>query len=422
MGDILMSEKEIHRHEIFKKVAEKRLKLSKAANLFGISYRHTKRLWSRYKAQGKQGLISQKRGKSSNRKMPKDVEEKILEFINEPDHRDYGPTYASEKLQEKCGIIVSKEKVRQLLIQEGLHRPRKRKPVRLYQRRTPRPCNGELSQIDGSPHDWFEGRGPKCTLLISVDDATSKIKTGRFEPEETTAGYFRLEKSYIELYGLPLGLYSDRYGVFRVNQGTDRSKKTQFARAMKELDIELICAYSPQAKGRIERIFGVLQDRLVKEMRDKNISTIEEANKFLSEYFEDYNRRFGHAPANSFDAHRPLSPSINLNHILCHKETRKVSKQLEIQYKNRILQLQAPGRERSLQGKRVVVLETLEGEILIEFKGKLLDYNEYERCEAQPPVVDHKQLAAEWEKRCRRKRGFSRRSHPWHQWRPNAFK
>jgi len=418
MGDILMSEKEIYRYEILEKVKKRELELSKAAIFLGLGYRQTKRIWASYKKEGKKGLISKKRGKQSNRKMAQEKENKIIKLIHER-YPDFGSTFAAEKLLEKHDIKVSKEKLRQLYIQEGLHRPRKKQQIRAYQRRTRRSQEGEMVQIDGSPHAWFEDRAPPCCLIISVDDATSKIKAARFEEQETTNGYFRLKKSYIEKHGLPLSLYSDRYGVFRVNQGKNRTKKTQFARAMEELNIELICANSPQAKGRIERTFGTLQDRLVKELRLNHISTIEEANRFLSSFLKDYNTRFGCCAAYPLDAHRILPQNINLNHILCRKETRKISKQLEVQYHNKILQIQAPERVRSLRGRQVVIMETLDGEILITFKGQLLEYKIFEEQRYQPPIVDYKKLALEWERRCKGKKRSPRHSNPWRRFRLN---
>ena len=235
----------------------------------------------------------------------------------------------------------------------------------------------------------------------------------RLEPTETTEGYFCLMASYIQQHGSPLCLYTDKYASFRVNHGQDRSRLTQFASAMQTLNIKMIAANSPQAKGRIERTNGILQDRLVKELRENGISSIEEANLFLSSYMEKYNKRFGKEPASAFNAHRPLDHATDLSRILCNKEVRKVSKNLEINYKNEIYQIQAPNRVNRLRGASVQVIQKMNGEILIEYKGELLDFVLYEHIEVQPQVVDYKELVTQWEKAIRKppKPG---KNHPWH--------
>jgi len=391
MGEIFMSSKEVDRYTIMEEVSKGKLKLVQAAPLINLSYRQTKRLWKRYCESGKKGLISLKRGKLSNNRTAKEIEDRVVALIKER-YIDFGPTFTSEKLEEEHFIVLSKEKIRQLKIGVGLHTPKKAKSVRIHQRRIRRSCEGELIQIDGSPHAWLEDRGPKCTLLLAVDDATSKIMAARFETSETTKGYFLLIEDYIERHGIPRTLYADKYSVFRVNHGNDRTQKTQFARAAEELEIELINADSPEAKGRIERKNGVLQDRLIKEMRLLGISTIDQANEFLPEYIEKHNIRFEKAPANPLDAHRPLDQKLDLKNILCCKETRKISKNLEVQHKNRILQIQASGRERSLRGQRVVILEHDNNDISIEFKGKKLEFIDYKELPTQPQLLDYKSL------------------------------
>ena len=230
----------------------------------------------------------------------------------------------------------------------------------------------------------------------------------------------RLLHDYIQENGRPRALYVDKYSVFRVNQGTDRSKKTQFTRAMSQLEIEVICAHSPQAKGRIERLNGTLQDRLVKELRLKGISSIEDANAFLPKFLENFNKRFYKAPASPINAHRPLKHGTDLNKILCYRESRKVSKNLEIHYKNRIIQLQAFDRARRLRGVAVEVLGTLDGELFIEYKGEILPHKEFkELVPQQPEVKDHKQIV-ERENRHSWRPGPN---HPWRRsqsWRPSS--
>jgi len=410
MEDILMTTKEADRLRLFKNHAEGIISLTKVSKLLNISYRHTKRIWNNFKSLGSVACISKKH-KNQNRALDPDLKARILTIIKEH-YYDYGPTLIAEKLEEKYEIKISKETVRKIMIAHNLREIKKQKKTKVFQRRKRRSCFGELQQLDGSPHKWFEDRGPYCTLLLSVDDATGKITSGRFEETETTDGYFRLMKKYFQNHGIPVSLYTDKYGVFRVNQGKDRSKPTQFARAMKELDVEIISAHSPQAKGRIERKNGVLQDRLVKELREQNISTIEEANIFLPSYLERHNKRFGKTPASFFNANRKLDQNQNLDQILCCKEQRKISKNLEVHYKNKIYQIQAPNRVNRLRGASVQVIEEMYGKVSIQYKGELLEYVLYEEFNEQPKVVDHKELISHWD-RSPAKRYKPKKNHPW---------
>lgn len=411
MEDILMTIKEAERLRLMKNHSKKLISLIEVSKLLNISYRQTIRIWNNFRLYGEAALISKKRG-NQNRTLDPSVEKAIISLVNEH-YLDYGPTLISEKLEEKHKIKTSKETVRKILIRNGIRQPKKQKKIKIYQQRKRRSCYGELVQMDGSPHAWFEDRGPYCTLLLTVDDATGRTLSGRFEPEETTAGYFRLMESYLQLYGRPVCLYTDKYGVFRVNQGTDRSKPTQFARAMKELDIQIITANSPQAKGRIERANGVLQDRLVKELREIGISTIEEGNLFLPTYLAMHSERFGVDPASPFNAHRELNHNQDLDQILCIKETRKISKNLEVRYENQIYQIQAPNRVNRLRGASVQVIEKMNGEILIEYNGELLKFVLYEEFNEQPQVIDHKELVFQWERSSR----LLKKPHKHHPWR-----
>ena len=409
MENFFMTTKEAERFRLLKNYADNMISLVEISNILDISYRQTKRLWKAFRIHGASGLISKKRN-NQNHSLDCNLEQTILSIIEQRYH-DYGPTLISEKLKENYNIKISKETIRKIMIKHGLHKPKKQKKIKIYQRRKRRSCFGELVQMDGSPHNWFEGRGPYCTLLLAVDDATGNLLAGRFELTETTEGYFRLMENYLEQYGRPVCLYTDKYGSFRVNHGKDRSKPTQFARAMRELNIKMIAAHSPQAKGRIERANGILQDRLVKELRERGISTIEEANLFLPYYFKKHNKRFGKEPAASFNAHSPLNNNQDLNNILCNKETRKISKNMEINYKNEIYQIQEPNRINSLRGVRVQVIEKANGDMLIEYKGNFLNFVWYEELEKQPQIVDHKELVVQWERTT--KKNKPNMSHPW---------
>jgi transposase len=277
-GLLIMSIEEIDRATVMEKVAEKRLKQSEAMRLLNLSKRQINRLVKAYRRDGASGLISKQRGCISNRKYSLEKKENIRAII-EKRYGDFGPKFAAEKLAEKHRIKISKETLRQWMIEWGLWKAKRHKVVRIHQSRERRACFGELIQIDGSPHDWFEGRAPKCCLLVFIDDATSRIVGLRFEAAETTAGYFKLARECLEREGIPLAYYSDKYGVFRVNiPDAQGDRETQFGRACRTLDIQLICADRPQAKGRVERVNQTLQDRLVKEMRLLEINNMEAGN------------------------------------------------------------------------------------------------------------------------------------------------
>ena len=410
MKEILMTTEEAKRLRLLENHADGMIPLTQVSNFLNISYRQTKRIWSNFKEKGSTALTSKKRG-NQNRTLDPHIENTILSIIKEYYH-DYGPTLITEKLEEKHQIKVSKETIRKIMIKNGLRQVEQQKKIKIYQRRKRRSCFGELVQLDGSPHAWFEERGPYCTLLLAVDDATGRLAAARFELEETTEGYFRLLDNYLHLYGKPICLYTDKYSSFRVNNGEDRSKPTQFSRAMKELDIKMIAANSPQAKGRIEKANGTLQDRLVKELREEGISTMEEANLFLPNYFKKYNKRFGKTPASPFNAHRPLEHNQDLGQILCSKEARKISKNLEVRYRNKVYQIQAPNRINRLRGAGIQVIEKMDGKVLLEYKGELLDFILYEEFNQQPKIMDHKELVSQWE-RASRKSHKPNRYHPW---------
>lgn len=369
-----MSDKEWDRNHIFEKVQLKMIKLTKAAEMLDISYRQAKRLWKTFKLKGKEGLISKARGKKSNRAIKEERKKEILSIITDT-YLGCKPLFVAEKLIKNHGISLSSETVRKWLIEHNLWIAHKRK-INPHQRRVRRECEGELSQVDASDHAWLENRGPKCHLHMFVDDATSKIQGGYFSKEETTEGYYRAGMQYFLKHGLPRAIYNDKRGTFVVNM-KNKTRLTQFGRAMKELGIGMITAHSPQAKGRIERAFGTLQDRLVCEMRLRSISTIDEANKYLPEFIEEYNAKFGKAPACTFNAHRTFNQDKPLKYILCHKETRKVSKNLEISYKGKIYQILLTEKQQLIKSK-INVLETVDGELRLEFKDLELEFKRYD--------------------------------------------
>jgi len=323
-GLLTMSTEELERLEVILKVVDKRLTQAVASRQVGVTVRQIKRLVKKYREQGAKGLISKQRGQVSNHKYTVDKIEAIKELVRKH-YYDFGPKFAAEKLYEQHGIKVSKETLRQWMIEWGLWKAKRQKEAQRHPQRARRECFGDLVQIDGSPHDWFEGRGPKCCLLVAIDDATSRLSSLHFEPSETTAGYFKLMSKYIGQHGLPLATYSDRHGIFRINlPNVSEETETQFSRAARELGIEVICAHTPEAKGRVERANQTLQDRLIKEMRLLGINTIEAANAYLPTYIADHNKRFSVAAKSTVDAHRRELPEQKiLDLILSHQEERK---------------------------------------------------------------------------------------------------
>ena len=376
------------------RLKDKRLRQHEASRMLGVSVRQIKRLFRAYKARGPSGLVSRRRGKPSNNRLAPKAVQKAIDLIC-AHYRDFGPTLAHEKLTEKHDLRLSRESVRGIMIAEGWWKPKRAKKPPVHQMRERRACFGELVQIDGSDHDWFEGRAPRCTLLVYIDDATGQLGELWFVPEETFFGYCEASRHYFERYGKPVAFYSDKHGIFRVNQprplGTTTGL-TQFGRAMQELDVEIICANTPQAKGRIERANQTLQDRLVKELRLQGISDIASANAFLPEFRTDYNHRFAVAPRSSHDAHRPLLKSENLDLILTHQKTGTLSKNLTVQSKNVVYQIQSNRPDYALRNAQVTVCENAKGEVTILYKKETLSYTIFQKSPRQAEVVDTKTL------------------------------
>lgn len=389
-----MSVKEAERLSVMKQVDKKLLTIERASEELGISMRQAKRIRKRYLEKGEPGLVSKKRGVPSNRKLPEETRDRVMTLLTTR-YTGFGPTLASETLEKRDKIKISGETLRKWMTEQGVWKPKRKKEPRVYQRRARRSRFGELLQGDGSPHDWFEGRGEKCTLLQFVDDATSKTTVAQFAPTEGTEEYSQLLEQHLKKYGRPLGLYVDKHTTFRVNREETQKgvRITHFGRIVKELGIELICAHSPQAKGRVENKNGVLQDRLVKEMRLQGISTIEEANAFLPGFLEDLNRRFGKEPANSEDAHRPLRPQDDLKRIFARKDTRKLSKDLTFQHRGvlYLIETKSPNR---LKHATVNVLWREQEPIEVFYNETKLEYKKWaEVVDERPDIRDSKEIA-----------------------------
>jgi len=395
MNELLsMSNREITRLEAMQRIKDKRLTQKEAARMLSLSVRQIKRLYRAYKAQGARGLVSQRRGQPSNNRLDGETQQKAIDLIYKH-YRDFGPTLAHEKLTEKHHLRISRESVRRIMIAEGIWKAKRAKQASTHQMRERRACFGELVQMDGSDHDWFEGRAPSCNLLVYIDDATGQLLELWFVPDETTFAYFAASRRYFERYGKPVAFYSDKHGIFRVNQEQTTglgSGLTQFGRAMQALDIQIICANTPQAKGRVERANQTLQDRLVKELRLRGISDIDSANAYLPEFCQDFTRRFAVAPRSNHDAHRPLLKTENLDIILTHQKTGTLSKNLTVQYNKVIYQIQTNRPDYTLRNAKVLVCENAKGEITILYKNQPLAYTIYHKPTRQAEVVDTKTL------------------------------
>lgn len=388
-----MSNKEIKRLEVMQKLEDKRMKQGEAAEKLGVSVRHVKRLLKNYREEGAEGLISKRRGKPSNNQVDETIRQKILDLLKGK-YKGFGPTLAHEKLGEVEGLKISDEWIRQLMIEERLWKTKKARQGETHQLRERRACFGELVQVDGSPHDWFEGRAPKCTLLVFIDDATGRLGELRFVDSESFFSYCQATEAYIGRHNKPVALYSDRHGVFRVNQPSvgHEDDLTQFGRAMQELDIQIICAHSPEAKGRVERAIQTIQDRLPKEMRLRGMSDRDEGNAYLPEFMDDFNRRFAVQPRSTHDAHLPLRPQDNLAHILTWQETRTLSKNLTLQFNKVVYQIQSERPDYALRHVRVTVCKDAAGQVTILYKNRPLAYTIFHQQAKQSEVVHSKHI------------------------------
>ncbi|WP_264160827.1 ISNCY family transposase [Burkholderia vietnamiensis] len=396
-GLMTISMNELQRVKIIEAVLEGRLSGVRAADQLGLSERQVSRLRRRFEALGAAGLVSAKRGRPSNRQLPVDVRARVIAIIRER-YADFGPTLAREKLHECHGILLAKETLRQWMYDAGLWVPRAQRPPKVYQPRNRRACYGELIQIDGSDHHWFEKRAPACTLLVFVDDATSRLMALHFTATESTFSYFEALSKYLDSHGKPVAFYSDKASVFYVKKRSETAGKgvTQFGRALYELNIETFCANSSQAKGRVERANGTLQDRLVKELRLRGISTREAANAYAPSFIVDFNRRFAKPPASDYNAHRPLRDDEDLRQILAYRVPRKVTNSLTVQYDRVMYLLEDTAVNRRLIHEYVEVVEYPDGVIEVQADRTVLPHTEYDRITKidQGAEIDNKRLAS----------------------------
>src|SRR6202048_1516533 len=365
------------------------------ARLWERSERQVWRLLKEFRAEGAPGLISKKRGRPSNRKTSKAIRSAVL-WIMRRNYADFGPTLAAEKLAGEHGFSFSSETLRKWMIADGLWLDLQQRQKPIHQPPLRRDCIGELVQVDGSEHWWFEDRGPQCSLLVFVDDATSRLMHLQFVESESTFAYFHAARAYLEAWGKPVAFYSDKHGVFRINHpgALGGDGMTQFGRALHALNIDIICANSSQAKGRVERANGTLQDRLVKEMRLCGIDTIAAGNAFLPTFIDDYNARFAKAPLEDRDVHRPLAGHDDLDDAFAWKEQRTVSMNLTLQYDQVLFILEPTGIARSLARKRVTVIDYPDGRLAIRYHGVDLPYRIFDKRPQvnQAAIVENKRL------------------------------
>jgi len=375
---IEMSIRELNRLKIIQGVLGREVTQVKASEVLGLTERHVRRIVKRVREEGERGIVHRSRGRYSHRRMSEELEGRIVDVVGSK-YKGFGPTLASEKLSECEGIEVSKEKLRQIMMKRGLWQ-RKRKRREMHPWRERKDHCGEMIQMDGSHHDWLEGRGPKLVLMGYVDDAMSRFY-GRFYDYEGVYPAMDSLERYIRLYGLPQSLYSDKHSTYKTTREPSldellrgESAVTQFVRASRELEVRVIHAHSPQAKGRIERVFGVLQDRLVKEMRLARISTKDQANQFLEEFLPRYNEQFSKVAKKEKDLHRPLPQGIDLREIFCIKATRTITNDYIVKWGGRKLRIERPSI--AMRRQKVQVMEHFDGEIQIKFNQRYLSYCE----------------------------------------------
>lgn len=375
MDMITMSRRETKRLHIIHQALDKRITQEKAAELVNLSSRQLRRMLKRVREEGDDGISHRSRGKASNRRVPKKVKDKALKLYRE-EYSDFGPTFASEKLLDVHEIQLSDETLRLWLNQENIpYEKRKGRKHRQWRERKHH-C-GEMIQMDGSHHDWFEGRGPKCVLMGYIDDATGTVY-GRFYDYEGTMPAMDSFKRYIKRYGIPQNVYLDKHSTYKStakqsieDELEDKKPMSQFERSLAELGVTIIHANSPQAKGRIERSFRTLQDRLVKEMRLAGVNSVEQANEFLIKYHPIYNAKFKVKPVSEVDLHQPALSMRELDKILCIRYERTVRNDCTISYNGKLYQIKD-----AVKSQKVAVEERIDGSLHITKKGLDLRYSE----------------------------------------------
>ena len=376
MGELTLTQREQVRLQVLNGIVGCQISVDEATEVLGVSERHVWRILAEYRKEGAAALAHGNRGRRANNAIPEETRTQVVALVRTR-YSGVNHTHLAELLAEREGIVLGRSTVRRILVGAGMASPRRRRPPRHRVRRQRMSQEGMLVQVDGSIHAWLEERGPRCTLLLAIDDATSTVPYALFRQEEDTHGYFLLMQELIRRCGVPLALYSDRHAVFKYVPGSHQSPApTQFGRAMAELGVEQIFARSPEAKGRVERANGTFQDRLVTELRLAGARTISEANQVLWAFLTRFNKRFGVPPAQSTNAYRSPDPDLNLAGILCFKHSRKVARDNTVKYNWHTLQL-LPSTERSTYlGAHVEVQERLDGKLVVHYKGRTIPTQE----------------------------------------------
>jgi transposase len=378
MDKVTMTKKELKRVEVIAQLEAGVLKTREASELLGLSERQVKRLRKAYREKGAVGLAHGNRGKASPRWTEAYVREQVVELVR-GQYRDYNNQHVQEILAERHGIELSVSTVRRIRLAAGIGSPRKRRAPRHRRKRERYPMEGMLLQGDGSPHEWLEGRGPRLTLVAYIDDATNEVPGAVFREQEDAAGYLLALEQVVKAKGLPVAIYADRHTIFQApgkagleQELTGKQPVSQFERALQEVGVRLIPAYSPQAKGRVERLFGTLQDRLVKTLREANACTLEEANTVLATFLVDYNRKFKKEAAQPGSAYRSWPADLHPSHILCFKYTRTVRNDNTISFDGHVLSIPPGTHRRSFARCRVDVHQHLTGHLSVHYQGQQL--------------------------------------------------
>jgi transposase len=379
MEKVTLNQKEQNRLQVLNEVNLKQITIGQAAVLMQVSLRHGKRLLAGYRKEGASALAHGNRGKLPYNALDETIRQQVIDLAKTK-YRGFNQQHFSEKLGEKEGVPLSRSTVRRILLKEGIASPRKRKAPKHRSRRERYAQAGMLLQTDGSPHDWLEGRGPKLCLIGSIDDATGEVVYAQFQATETTAGYIRMLRSITSSHGIPLALYHDRHSIFRVTdhqmtldeQLAGKSPQTQLGRILAELGINSISANSPQAKGRVERLWGTFQDRLVSELRLVGASSESEANHFLKEFLPDYNRRFVVQAKESGSAYRQPKPDFKADQVFCYKYSRVVGIDNVVQFGLQRIQILPSVHRQSYARCRVEIQARLDDTLAICYEGQIL--------------------------------------------------
>lgn len=373
--EVTLTVREQKRLFVISEVLAGRWTAHQAAAKLELSLRQMRRRLAAYRRDGPAGLVHGNRGRASPRRIPAEIREKVVS-LTRTSYLDYNDHHLTEVLGEEHGIALSRSSVRRIRREAGLASPRKRRPPRHRSWRERCPQAGMLLQIDGSKHDWLEGRGPELCLVAAIDDATGEVPWALFRPEEDSAGYFLLLKTLFQTRGLPLAVYADRHTIFQSpkkatigEELAGKPPRSQLGRLLDELEIRLIPAYSPQAKGRIERLFGTFQDRLVKALRRAGASSLEDANRVLPRFLPGYNARFAVPAAEAASAYRPWPAGLQPDDVFCFKHERVVAKDNTISFSGHRLPIEPASPRRSYARRRVEVRQQLNGQLLICYQG-----------------------------------------------------